>query len=158
MVSVCVLKNMPHISTKKLANDVVLDISDRLLLFVVNARDKRTSAACLRALLSATERLMLAKRLAAVMMLAEGVAPFRVHRLLRLSTSTVARFQEDITCGRFDFVTAQTHKSSRRKQFWKDLETLLAIGMPPIVGRGRWRFLHEIDRLDRRRSLRKKNK
>lgn len=149
---------MPHVSKKKLKGDVVFDISDRLLQFVISAHNKQTSAACLRALLTSTERLMLAKRLAAVMMLTEGIAPFRVHRLLQLSPSTVARFQEGIAHGRFDFVTAQMRAKVRRKRFWDDLEALLSVGMPPIVGRGRWRFLHEIERLEQKRTLRKGNK
>jgi uncharacterized protein YerC len=137
---------MPHISKKKLRKDVLIQISDRFMQAAVDLKNKKSSSSYFRELLTPTEQVMLAKRLAAVIMLIENISTYRISNTLKLSPSTVSRLRLWLDRGDFSYIKSIIRKKKNRDEFWSDIEKLLSGGMPPIVGRGRWRFLYENDR------------
>jgi hypothetical protein len=94
-------------------------------------------------LLGGEEQIMLAKRFAAIAMLAEGNSTYRVAQLLHLSPSTVDRLRTNMRTGTYDrIVHLLGHNEKAYRDFWDTLETVLRAGMPPY-GRGRWKSVYD---------------
>lgn len=106
---------------------------------VIARLDKSSSAKFFNELLGEEEKIMLTKRLAAVVMYIEDNSPYRVAQLLKLSPSTAESIHHDFENGRYqaiaDFITKRREEYEK---FWRMLEIVLRAGMPPR-GRGRWK-------------------
>lgn len=98
-----------------------------------------TSSHFLSELLGPEERIMIAKRLAAVAMYAEGNTSYRVWQLLHMSPTTAERIRCDYEMGRY-LQTVNFMKKHKQdyEEFWEVLDVILRAGMPPR-GRGRWK-------------------
>ena len=94
-------------------------------------------------LLGPEEKIMLAKRLAAIVMCIEGNSPYRISQLLYMSPSTTERIMLNYQIGKYTHIekVLTKHKTDYEK-FWKTLEIVLQAGMPPM-GRGRWKSLFD---------------
>jgi hypothetical protein len=90
----------------------------------------------LEALLSKAERTMLAKRLAAIILLENGNSYYRVSKLLKVSVSTAMRLDRYRRQGRYSAIcrrdTPKAH--SGKLTFLEEAELLLSMGMPPMGG------------------------
>jgi len=94
-------------------------------------------------LLGEEEQIMLAKRFAAIAMLAEGNSLYRTGQLLDMSPSTVERLRNNMRDGAYDSLIARLKQNKQAyEDFWETLEVVLRAGMPPI-GRGRWKGIYE---------------
>jgi Trp operon repressor len=95
-------------------------------------------------LFSDAERTMFIKRLAIVLLLAEGFSTYKIAKSLIVSDSTVREIRAQYTTGRYDpMISIIRTKQFDRKKFWKTLELLLRAGMPPR-GRGRWKMFYNL--------------
>lgn len=88
-------------------------------------------------LLTPTEKIMLAKRLAIVLMLQKHFPFLAIERTLKVSPSTISRFWRASQEKPFQFLTKKLKGDKAKKEFWETVEWLLQAGMPPM-GRGRW--------------------
>ena len=75
---------------------------------------------------------MLAKRLAIIVMLMQGESTYRVKQSLKVSISSVLRFQRMIDTGLFKPIERELRIKNR--SITEILELLLAAGMPSIAG------------------------
>jgi len=89
------------------------------------------------------ERLMFAKRFAAIIMLEEGSAPYRIHRALGLSQSTVLRLARAHDRGAYVHAASIVQKWKTSERFWETLELLSRGGLPRRVGPGRSKWLRK---------------
>lgn len=112
-------------------------------------REPKNARLFLNDVLTPTERIMIAKRLAAVVMLCRGYSGYKVRMALKLSPSTITRLRAELDKGAFPYLES-LFESTRSKQqkreaedFWDVLYKFILMGMPPRVGRGRWKFLFE---------------
>lgn len=137
--------NMPHISAKKLENDVFRQIHHRFIQMVVDVKDRKASTSFLSEFFTPTEKIMLAKRLTTVFMLASGCSFLTIERTLKVSPTTIAFFAEKLETGEFDYLKNFFTKAKNKKAFWDDLEALLQCGLPPR-GRGRWKWFYDMRR------------
>jgi len=80
---------MAHVSKKKINNKVLNKIDKQLIDFFKN---KKYDFVFLSDLLTKTERLMLAKRLAIMVLLKKGLSSYEISAMLKVSSSTVMRF------------------------------------------------------------------
>lgn len=87
------IHQMPHISKNKLSNKVEDDLSDTLDLILSNLNKKESVRQFLLALLTPTERVMLAKRLAIIILLNEGFPESHIAQTLHVTRITVSRLQ-----------------------------------------------------------------
>ncbi|HBT81612.1 TPA: hypothetical protein DEB04_02750 [Candidatus Giovannonibacteria bacterium] len=134
---------MPHVSRKRVKKDIFKRMSNEFIENIASLKNSSEIRGFLNELLTPTERIMLAKRMAAILMLKKGI-PFRiVIRTLKLSPSTVSRFWKLTKIKDFQFVSKLSRKKQERKKFWDELEILLRAGMPPR-GRGRWANVYKI--------------
>lgn len=110
----------------------------------VHAGGKKNTGAVLGNLLTDTEQLMLAKRLAVILMLYEGCSSYRIWKALRMSPSTISRMQQQYDEGDYNDIVRLICKSkAERERFWETIETVLRGGMPSM-GKDRWRSLRNM--------------
>ncbi len=129
---------MTNISKKLLAEKDLAGLFTQMDKFIAKL-DTTGSSYFLAEILGPEERIMIAKRLAAVAMYAENNTPYRVWQLLNLSPTTAERIHSDFEVGRYKRTVALMKKSKKDyEEFWKVLEVILSAGMPPR-GRGRWK-------------------
>ena len=106
-------------------------------LNMTNSRD------FIRELLGYEERVMLAKRLAAIVLLLEGNSPYKVASLLKLSESTVATYAKRIEEGLYDDLIRILGKSKKDYFAFLDvLDSILHLGgiLPHYNGLDRYRI------------------
>ena len=82
---------MTHVSRKKLPIKTLKEILDSLVLVLTKTKDKEKMAQLLDALLSDTEKVMLAKRIAIVYLLSEGIEGQVIAETLNVTQFTVSR-------------------------------------------------------------------
>lgn len=141
IVRLCGLIAMPHLSRQKINQTVVTAIFSQLLAVVSNsASARRGTHSPLAELLTHTEKLMLAKRLAVIFLLSEGIPSYRIVRKLKVSPSTVARLNLGIS-SRYSNLTAIARRQ-KMKSVGRLLDTLLSISFPRKTG-PRWKWLDE---------------
>ncbi len=131
--------NRNELSKKDL--DALLHQFDTLL----GKLDKNKTKIFLSELLGREERVMLAKRLATVVLLAEGCSEYRVSRILKLSPTTTGKIANLIACGSYAGTLSILKKN--KKSYVSILETIdsiLHLGgfLPHRVGLDRYRGLN----------------
>lgn len=139
-------KYMSYVSKKALSPDVKKRIHDNIIRTIAKSDTKREAVDLLEELLTDTERLMLAKRLAMIFMLAEDISPYRIHKTLLVSRSTAYRFAKEVDSGKYSYLQKIVKQKRIREDLWDDIEKLLRAGLPPIAGRGRWSVLVELSK------------
>lgn len=108
---------------------------------IVAKLDKKLAQQFLGELLGAEEQIMLAKRLAAIVMFIEGNSSYRVWQLLHLSPSTADRLRLNYECGKYSHIESMLRsRKYEYEEFWRVLEIILQAGLPPR-GRGRWKSI-----------------
>ena len=137
---------MPHVSKQKLDKETLNQISERLITIIIKLQNKDEAVAFLEDLLTKTERIMLAKRLAITIMLERGY-PFQViSRSLKVSEATISVMRDRIDRGGRGFknILEKLEKDRSIEKLLKILDTIIsAFAMPPIAGKGRWKFLYK---------------
>ncbi|OHA18787.1 MAG: hypothetical protein A2664_04745 [Candidatus Taylorbacteria bacterium RIFCSPHIGHO2_01_FULL_46_22b] len=123
---------MPHISKRLLEQKKFLDIHKELFKVITQlSRSGKTSVA-LGTLLTKTEKLMIAKRLAIICMLDQKESTYAIEQVLKVSPSTVARIFLQYERGIYSELLREIRK---QKSFWIQLEKII----PPRVGRNRFK-------------------
>ncbi|MEK7175803.1 MAG: Trp family transcriptional regulator [Patescibacteria group bacterium] len=130
---------MPHVSKKRLSRKTQGKIFSKLIVVLGHARNHRDLAYELDELLTETEKIMLAKRLAIIFMLDSNIPQHRISDALSVSLSTVTRFSLGVEEGKYDFIRNISKKD--KVDFEKIIWLLLTAGgiLPPRVGRKYWR-------------------
>jgi uncharacterized protein YerC len=130
---------MPHVSKKKLDEEVLDKLFRKLVATLDRAQGKRKLINVLEELLTDTEKVMLAKRLAVVLMLFGETPQHRISEILLVSPSTVSRLALQIEFGEYESLKliSKKEKADLEKIAWM----LLTAGgiMPPKVGGKYWR-------------------
>src|SRR3989344_7744615 len=115
IVSLGYSKDMPHISQKRVKRHVFKRMSDEFVKTISSLKSSSEIRGFLNELLTPTERMMLAKRLAMILMLKKGYSFLIIRRTLKLSPSTVARFWKMTKMKSFQFVLKETKKTEEKK-------------------------------------------
>jgi len=129
---------MPHVSSKKLKPEFLEKLFGKLLLTLGEAQNKKYLPSVVDEFFTSTEKIMLAKRLAIILML-EGKTPqHRVVEILSVSPSTVARISLEIEVGKYEALLKVSKKE--KTDFEKVVWGVLTAGgiMPPKIGRKYW--------------------
>lgn len=130
---------MPHISKIKLEQEILDKLFSKMVNILERAQTKKRFSAVVRELLTETEKVMLAKRLAIILMLEGGVPQHHISDVLHVSSSTVVRISLGLELGKYDAIRSisKTKKMDLEKVVW----LLLTAGgiMPPRAGGKYWR-------------------
>lgn len=132
---------MPHISRQFLKGDKEQVLIEALVDTLSAKASPVIRKKIIREMLTGTERLMLAKRLAIICMLGEGVPFEDISTKLKVSSSTVSRLWAAMQKGAFQ-ETIRATKNSKTSRLVEFLEFVLSA--PRSRHTSRWKFIDEI--------------
>ncbi len=131
---------MTNISKKGLSQEEFQSLFDRMDTFVAKLSVKN-STDFFEELLGNEERVMLAKRLAAIVMCIEGCSIYRISQSLKISPSTAERIHDAYTNGAYLKIERLFARNQDDfEDFCRTLEVILRAGLPPRAGRNRAHF------------------
>ena len=133
--------DMPHLSKKYIDQKVFLDIYRHFHDALVSLKNKNESGKLIRELLTPTERVMIAKRVAMVYMLRKGHSSYEIEKVLKVSSSTVARYNLKHDFKEFAFLVSIFKKNEVLGVIFNTIEKFLS---SRSRGKGRWDFLSKI--------------
>jgi uncharacterized protein YerC len=123
---------MPHVSKKLLEKNKYLEINKQLYKNIDSLVRNGKTTLVVNELLTKTEKLMLSKRLAIIVLIDKGETIYAIENSLKVSPSTVARISKNYEAGEFD----QLLKELRSYEgLWYQLSKIV----PPKVGRDRFK-------------------
>ena len=130
---------MPHISKKRLKKETYRKLNKKLIETFEDAHKKHGFTRVFRELFTFTEKIMLTKRLAIILLLDKEIPQHRIVDTLHVSPSTVAKMSLSLEKGRYDSILQIS--TQKKIEFLDFIEFLLTAGgtMPPRAGRGRWK-------------------
>lgn len=131
---------MPHISSKKLKKEHLQKLYNEFSIALEKSAKKSWIKLFLRDFLSKTEKIMLAKRFAVIYLLSKELPHSYIYQSLSMSPATIARMSLKYEIGKY---SALLKTIENNKDLWNILERILRAGLPPIAGRGRWKFLYK---------------
>lgn len=137
---------MTHVSKKRLKKDVATELADQFLTFLALATSKKEARILANELLSQTERVMLAKRLAIVVLLVRGYSFTQIEESLGVTRQTSVRVWKEVKNGKYQHITRYAREHTRhfkKESFVDELIRVIHFGMPPRAGKGRWKFLNK---------------
>jgi len=130
---------MTHVSSKKLNPRFLEKLFVKLLAVLGRAENKNTLSLVANELFTSTEKIMLAKRLAIILLLANNIPQHRITETLKVSPTTVAKASLGIEIGKYAAIlkVSKKEKIDLEKLVWN----ILYVGgiMPPMVGEKYWR-------------------
>ncbi len=133
---------MPHVSINKLHKKALEQLLDKLGYAIANLRGRAEIDLFFNDLLTPNERIMLAKRLAIVLMLEKRFTFAQISSVLKVSEATISMMRERIDNGGngFRLVVKKFEADARINKFFEKIEELFEnVSLPPRVGKGRWK-------------------
>ncbi len=129
---------VPHISKHKPEQKVIDNVYSTLLDNLTTKGTSKDRTLVAAELLTNTEKIMLAKRLAIICMLGEGFSFEDIQETLRVSPSTVGRIWAAMQKGLFDQTIRILKKNKVNKGILSILATLLTAPRPIHAPRWDW--------------------
>ncbi|OGG08595.1 hypothetical protein A2154_00610 [Candidatus Gottesmanbacteria bacterium RBG_16_43_7] len=128
---------MTRVSSRYLSRDIEEHLCDILWVYLTHIRDKSELKEFIESLLSSTEQLMLAKRLAIAILLSRGFTFDVIDDKLKVSKATITSVQHQIQSGAPGYKKAIVFLESKLKteeigNFIEEL--LLKLSSPAAVG------------------------
>ncbi len=130
---------MVHLNQNQLSaaqlNDLFAQLSNLL-------QDNPTSSQCLSELLGTEERIMLAKRLAIIILLVENVSLYKISRTVKVSPATALDIKQKLADGHYQTILATFGKNKRNYfSILETIDTILHLGgiLPHYNGLDRYR-------------------
>lgn len=133
---------MPHVSRKKLKKKVFIKIGEQLSSTIAKANSTRELRWVFSELITPTERVMLAKRLAIILMLERGYSIDIIQKTLKVTPQTIVRFWKITKHSFYKPIIRKISSNKAKSDFWQELEKFVLVGMPP---RGRqWQLMRRV--------------
>ena len=130
---------MTHISSKKLDSKFLEKLFGELIVILGQAHSKDSLSKIAEELFTPTEKIMFAKRLAIILMLASSTPQHKITETLKVSPTTVAKMSFRIEVGKYESVLriSRKNKINIEKLIWG----IMTVGgiMPARIGRKYWR-------------------
>jgi len=129
---------MPHISSKKLKKEHLQKLYNEFSIALEKSAKKSWARLFLNDFLTRTEKIMLAKRFAVIYLLSKDLPASYISESLYMSPATISRMSVKHDNGKYSSLL----KTIKNENIWRIFEKILRAGLPPIAGRGRWKFLY----------------
>ncbi len=117
---------MPHISAKKIKANVLEDLEKNIDIFLTDTSIKQRHGV-FKEIITETERIMLAKRIAMVFLLEKGFSTYETSKRLSISPSTAERFQLTISRGKYKQTLSMLKKFKNTNRFLRILTEIISI-------------------------------
>jgi len=140
---------MTNISRKKLKNKVFIAIGEQLTQYIFKLNTKEKTKIFVDQLFTESEKIMIAKRFAVIVMMKYGYDSSFIKKTLKISGTTVYKIFHNATDGKYNFILNQIPgglflvKKKKESPLWEYIKVLLEMRMPPKVGRGRWKGFYD---------------
>ncbi len=127
---------MPHLSKRPLENSVEMELVNSLKLVLLKITQNEEMENFLYSLLSKTEQLMLAKRLAIIVLLNEKVSESTIAGILNITRETVARIKlkAEMKNKGYEIALRKLEEEKILKQFKKMLLSLARYSIRRAAG------------------------
>ena len=132
---------MPHISSKKLKKEHLQRLYNEFSSALEKSAKRSWIKFFLNDFLTRTEKIMLAKRFAVIYLLSKNIPITYIAEALYMSPTTIFRMSLKYDIGKYSSLLKIIE--GENKDIWTILERILKAGLPPRVGRGRWKFLYK---------------
>jgi len=132
---------MPHVSSKKLKKEHLQKLYNEFSIALEKSAKKSWIKIFLNDFLTRTEKIMLAKRFAVIYLLSKDVPDSYIAEALYMSPATISRMSLKYDIGKYSSLLRAIKNENRN--VWEIFEKILRAGLPPIAGRGRWKFLYK---------------
>lgn len=135
-------KSMPQVSKRLLDPEVKQNTLDALSYTLKEIRTKKDADLFLSTVMTDTERLMLAKRIAAAFLLGKGIEQDKISRSLKLTSATITRLKMWISLRSegFDIIFSKLAKKERESLANDVLQRILKYAVSAAFGRSPKRF------------------
>ena len=117
---------MPHISAKKIKANVLEDLEKNIDIFLTDTSIKQRHGV-FKEIITETERIMLAKRIAMVFLLEKGFSTYETSKRLSISPSTAERYQLTISRGKYKQTLSMLKKFKNTNRFLRILTEIISI-------------------------------
>lgn len=118
---------MPQISRNKLKPKIKKNITDQLVITIADL-DRKSARVFFDHFFSDTEKVMFAKRLSIIYLLREGLSPYRVSQLLKVSHATVRLYEERYTPTEMEAIIKSCKGIGSGAGIFEELKLLLLEG------------------------------
>lgn len=135
---------MTNISKQKLDPKTMGELEKQFSAFFARA-PHGARGAFYTALFTPAERIMFIKRLAIILLLSRKCPTYTIVKLIKVSDATVRAALIRLEGGQYDDLVSVMHsKTFDIRGFLRIVEVILQAGLPPR-GRGRWKWLYEME-------------
>lgn len=136
---------MSQVSKYPLKQEVFEKMFELLSKAIINSTNKEEVESLLEDLLTPTEKIMLAKRLAIAVLLTKGYPYETIREIIHVSTPTIAMVSLSLKYkGRgFKAFASQILKEEKNNEFWDKVEDLVLGALGSVKGGKGWRYLRE---------------
>src|SRR3989338_10752716 len=130
---------MPHISSRKLDPALLEKLLNKLITVFGQAKNRSSMQSFVNEILTPTEKIMLAKRLAIILMLSGNTPQHKIADALKVSPTTVVKISLEIEIGKFNSIL--NISKNERLDLEKIIWNILTVGgiMPPKICKKYWR-------------------
>ncbi len=128
---------MTHVSNKKLGKEIFNKLFDQFIKSIEKAGKQGKFKYMAGELFTRTEKVMLAKRLAIIFLLAKEIPQHVITESLHVSPTTVSKLAMKIENNKYKATLNIT--GEYKKDILEQIEKFILIGMPPRYGRGHWK-------------------
>ncbi len=109
---------MPHVSKRKIDEKALLAL-ERQISSIIKCPNEKLRIRIFSELLTQTEKIMLAKHLAIVLLLKKGISLYRIAKILGISPSTAERYRVRFLRGKYkstaEWLWKQTNEGQREE-------------------------------------------
>lgn len=136
---------MVHVNRNQLAQKN-LDALFQQFDILLSKLDHTGTKIFMSEILGHEERVMIAKRLAAIILIQEGLSPYKTAQILKLSPSTAGKIAGGITSGTYTGTIALLHKNKRSYvNILKTIDSILHLNgiLPHYTGLERYRNINQ---------------
>ena len=146
--------SMPQVSKYPLRQEVYERIFDLLLKIFIDSSSKREAAELLEELLTPTERVMIAKRLATAVLLIKGYEYKDIQDVLHVSKPTIANVNIAMKYeGKgYKKFAERIFKEEKMSKFWEGVGDMALDAFSRGKGGGTWRYIHQELKKKRRKK------
>ncbi|MCA9360558.1 hypothetical protein H6785_02690 [Candidatus Nomurabacteria bacterium] len=130
---------MTNVSKKELAPEVKKKLFQQFSSLFVMAGERKMGSLFIE-FFTESEQMMFVKRVGIIIMLSEEHTNYSIAKTLEVSEATVRSIKGKLIAGGYQNILKITKKNTfDSEKFWSVMGLVLRGGLPPMVGRGRWK-------------------
>jgi len=136
---------MVRVSKSKINKELYSKMFSQFVSSLMCLDSKKKSLDFIDEIFTESEKVMLVKRMAIIIMLKEGLSHYAIWNALNVSPATVTRISKMLREKQFDFIENLFVDKKARKKFLRDVLVFIYKIAPPRPLGSAWKYIHNID-------------